>query len=431
MRRFIVVVVAAGVFAAFFTVSVFAETVDVKLGGEIRVRGESVGSDGPGTKGMVLQRTRINVDAQVNENVKAYIQVQDSRTWGRDGATNGTGTSGDELTTISALGDKVTVDNRADIKQAYFHLDKIIDQPLSVRVGRKVMAYGDHRLIGHLEWSNNGRSFDALKLMYNAETFSADLWSARIYETTTTSSDSDFNGIYATYKGIPSNTVDLYYLQDLVAKSVAAGAPNSANDVNKGRDVSTYGLRLNGKLADLDYTGEIAMQGGTRTDTGTKVSQEASAYAVKAGYTLKDIMGLRVGAEYDSATGDDSGTADKKEDFQNLYHTNHSLYGFTDDINWTNIKAFAIVASLKPVEGLWLGAEYWNYTAAKVASGVSDNLGNEMNLMARYPLHESVKLEATWVRRTAGEGGGKDYYGNSLAKDKISDFIYLSGNVVF
>ena len=126
MRRFIVVV-AAGVFAAFFTVSVFAETVDVKLGGEIRVRGESVGSDGPGTKGMVLQRTRINVDAQVNENVKAYIQVQDSRTWGRDGATNGTGTSGDELTTISALGDKVTVDNRADIKQAYFHLDKIID----------------------------------------------------------------------------------------------------------------------------------------------------------------------------------------------------------------------------------------------------------------------------------------------------------------
>ena len=34
MRRFIGVV--AGVFAAFFTASVFAETVDVKLGGEIK-----------------------------------------------------------------------------------------------------------------------------------------------------------------------------------------------------------------------------------------------------------------------------------------------------------------------------------------------------------------------------------------------------------
>lgn len=409
-----------------------ASATEVKVGGEIRVRGESVGSDGPGTKGMVLQRTRLNADAAVNEKVKVYIQVQDSRTWGRDGTTNGLGTSGDESTTIGATGGTVKVDNRADIKQAYFHLDKLLDQPLSLRVGRQVMAYGDNRLIGHLEWSNNGRSFDALKLMYNAETLSVDLWSARVYETTTTSSDSDFNGIYATYKGIPSNTVDIYYLQDTTPKSATSGSPNDANDANKGRDVSTYGLRLNGKLADLDYTGEVALQGGTRTDNGTtKVSQEASAYAVKAGYTIPSVMGLRVGAEYDSATGDDSGTADKKEDFQNLYPTNHYLYGFTDDISWSNMKAWAVVASLKPVEGLWLGAEYWNYTAAKVASGVSDNLGNEMNLMARCPLMDAVKLEATWVRRTAGEGGGKDYYGNSLAKDKIGDLIYLSANVAF
>ncbi|MBI5749181.1 MAG: alginate export family protein [Nitrospinae bacterium] len=428
MKRYFFVFLVGFFFALFVTE---ASATEVKVGGEIRVRGESVGSDGPGTKGMVLQRTRINVDAQVNETVKAYIQVQDSRSWGRDGTTNGTGTSGDETTTIGATGGTVKVDNRADIKQAYFQLDKIIDQPLSVRVGRQVMAYGEHRLIGGFEWSNNARSFDAVKLMYNAETFGVDLWSARIYETSTTSSDSDFNGIYATYKGIPSNTVDLYYLQDTVPKSAVSGSPNDANDANKGRDVSTYGLRLNGKLADMDYTGEIALQGGTRTNTGTEVKQEASAYAVKAGYTIPSVMGLRVGAEYDSATGDDSGTADKKEDFQNLYPTNHYLYGFTDDISWSNMKAWAVVASLKPVEGLWLGAEYWNYTAAKVASGVSDNLGNEINLMARYPLMDAVKLEATWVRRTAGEGGGKDYYGNSLAKDKISDFIYLSANVVF
>lgn len=430
MKRYFYVFLLGFFFASFIAEASAAE---VKVGGEIRVRGESVGSDGPGTNGMVLQRTRINVDAQVNETVKAYIQVQDSRSWGRDGTTNGLGTSGDETITIPTLpttAKDYKIDNRADIKQAYFHLDKLLDQPLSLRVGRQVMAYGDHRLIGHLEWSNNGRSFDAMKLMYNAETLSIDLWSARVYETTTTSSDSDFNGIYATYKGIPSNTVDLYFLQDIVAKSVAAGAPNSANDANKGRDVSTYGIRLNGKLLDLDYTGEIAMQGGTRTDTGTSVSQEASAYAVKAGYTIPPVMGLRIGAEYDSATGDDTGTT-KAEDFQNLYPTNHSLYGFTDDIGWTDMKAFAIVASLKPIEGLWVGAEYWNYTKAWVAAGAKDNLGNEMNLMARYPIHDSVKLEATWVRRTAGEGGGKDYYGNALAKDKSSDFIYLMANVVF
>src|SRR3989338_588654 len=191
MRRFIVVV--AGVFAAFFTASVFAETVDVKLGGEIRVRGESVSNSTTGTKNqeILIQRTRLNVDAKIDEKTKAYIQVQDSRAWGSDGTSDGGGTGQDNASTSTTISgttaaSTTTVNSEStDIKQAYVQFDSILDQPLSLKLGRQVMAYGDQRLIGGFEWSNTARSFDALKLMYNTDTFGMDLFYSKIKESVT------------------------------------------------------------------------------------------------------------------------------------------------------------------------------------------------------------------------------------------------------
>src|SRR3972149_6358510 len=59
---------------------------EVKLGGELRVRGIMVdNSDGTGAKtdgGYFEQRTRLNADASVDENAKVFVQIQDSRKWG-------------------------------------------------------------------------------------------------------------------------------------------------------------------------------------------------------------------------------------------------------------------------------------------------------------------------------------------------------------
>ncbi len=438
MRRFIVLV-AAGVFAAFFTASVFAETGDVKLGGEIRVRGENVSNSTTGTKNQeqIIQRTRINVDAKIDEKTKAYIQVQDSRAWGSDGTSDGGGTGQDNASTTTTISgttatSSTTVNSEStDIKQAYVQFDSIADQPLSLKLGRQVMAYGDQRLIGGFEWSNTARSFDALKLMYNTDTFGIDLFYSKMKESVTndttdfktsgTTDDKDitFIGIYAIIKAIQNNTIDLYALQD-------------KNDTTE-RSVLTYGARLNGKLADADYTAEYALQGGDNMKSGgTTISQESNALAVKAGYTLKDIMGLRIGAEYDTATGDKSSTSNKIESFQNLYPTNHPLYGFTDDISWSNMSAMSLNAGLKPTETLWIGAEYWKYSLAEKDANSKDDLGSEINIMARQSLSSNVKCELSWIRRSAGEASGTiDYYGRTIDKDKTSDFVYLQVNVAF
>lgn len=384
----------------------------ISLSGEIRTRLEDASTPNVQSRETVLMRTRLNVDAKLITNTRVYVSLQDSRQWGQETNTTTTGNEGQAV----------------DLSQAWFQVDKLFGQPLSVKVGRQVLAYGDQRLIGHLEWSNFARRFDAAKLMYDTKDFSADFFYSKIAEPLSstvspapTERDSFFSGLYATVKSIPNNTIDLYVLND-------------RNDTSK-KDEFTYGGRVNGKISDFDYTGELAFQSGDWSNTTAKVKQEAHAYAAKAGYTIPSAMGLRIGAEYDYATGATS-DATKHKAFDNLYPTNHYLYGFTDDVNWSNIKAFSVNAGCKPLKDLWVGAEYWDYKLAQANTAGATNLGSEFNLMVRYSVNANVKLEGTWARRTAGPAGGSEYSvggtaGRAIKDGDSSDLMYLQAIVTF
>lgn len=378
----------------------------ITVDGELRVRAEDVstGTTGIQSQDKILQRTRLNIAADVVKGTKVFVSLKDSRAWGEEANTVSTGNEGQGI----------------DLSQGYFQFDNIWAQPLSLKIGRQILIYGDSRLIGSGEWSS-GRRFDAVKLLYNSKALSVDLWEARIADpaaaTTTPAGPGDknsaFRGIYATIKSIPSNNIDLYLLED-------------KNDTTR-RDVFTYGVRVNGKVSAIDYTGELAVQSG---DNKLNTSQSSHAYAIKAGYTIPSAMGLRIGAEHDYATGDKTSTASKSEAFQENYPTGHSLYGFTDDVSWTNLKAFSFSLSCKPSKDLWVGAEYWDYKKSE-ANNTGANLGTEFNLLLRYSLNSNVTLETAWVRRTAGSGGGKDYYGRTMADGDSSDFTYLQALVTF
>ncbi len=55
-----------------------------------------------------------------------------------------------------------------DLHQAYFTLGNPSEFPLTMKVGRQELSYGDERLIGAFDWNNIGRSFDAAKLRWQA-----------------------------------------------------------------------------------------------------------------------------------------------------------------------------------------------------------------------------------------------------------------------
>src|SRR3990170_3293572 len=194
-RRWIFTLLTASLVAGMVGTS-YAE---VKVsGGELRLRGVMVDNaestaalkDG----GFFEQRTRLNVDATADD-AKVFLQVQDSRKWGSEATTTDTADNGN---------------GGIDLSQGYVDLSNVANKPISLRIGRQAMAYGEHRLIGSLEWSNNARRFDAIKLTYKHSAADIDVFTAKIAENITATNpgadwgnDQNLSGIYASLKNVP------------------------------------------------------------------------------------------------------------------------------------------------------------------------------------------------------------------------------------
>ena len=116
----------------------------------------------------VINQTRLWADADVNEHLRIFIQLQDARAFGVEGTTVGFAADG--------------ANNRIDIHQGYFDLKKLFDLPLTVRVGRQEIVWGDHRVIGNLVWSNQGRVFDAGRFLWDTDAIHAEVFAAKVDE---------------------------------------------------------------------------------------------------------------------------------------------------------------------------------------------------------------------------------------------------------
>lgn len=403
MKRKWMKFILTGVFVAGLVGTSYAE--GVKLDGELRVRGVLVDNSDNKTiplpltnkGGFFEQRTRLNAGADVDENTKVFIQAQDSRTWGSEASTVTTGNGAQGL----------------DLSQGYIERGNLFGAPLSVRLGRQAMAYGEHRLIGSLEWSNNARRFDAIKFMFKAEDIvNVDVFWAKVMDIGgDIQDDSNLMGAYAMLKVVPKNDIDVYLLD---------------KKEGGGKNIYTIGARVKGDVINIDYNAELAVQAG---DHVKDVDKSANAYAVKVGYTIPPALGLRVGVEYDAATGDKASTADKNEAFDNLYPTNHYLYGFTDDIGWSNIKAISACVSIKPMDNTKVAVEYWQYTLAETSG--EDDLGTEINIRANHDISKKVSTEMAYVMRDAGKLGAGSYGYGSIPADKSATFAYAMINVKF
>src|SRR5947209_3086601 len=61
-----------------------------------------------------------------------------------------------------------------DLHQGYVTLGNHKEFPLSLKVGRQELIYGEERLIGAFGWNNIGRSFDAAKVRWQNSFLTAD-----------------------------------------------------------------------------------------------------------------------------------------------------------------------------------------------------------------------------------------------------------------
>lgn len=432
MKRFWALAIAIAALVVW-TVPALAE---VKFGGEYRLRAETrdlvdfndADSSSDNNKySWYGQRVRLTGVATPTDDVTVKITLQDTRNWGE----NGEGVAGGPwLSSTFPSSDYWW--SGPSLHESFLQINKFFGTPIGLKVGRQELVYGDQRLVGNFGWSNYGRSFDALKVMYASDQFNVDVWTSKLDDNnigdfgdagvpvsgSTSDDDVDFHGIYATIKSIPNNTLDLYLLWN------RDGAPAGTIQPEITADIKTYGLRLAGKAAGIDYTVEAPFQTG-EVDCGaaTLCDVDANALAIKLGYAIPGgPMGLKVGAEYDLASGDKDGSVDGDiETFYNLYPTNHDKYGTMDQQGWRNMKAWNVNVSVKPTpkltarvdywdfsldeaDGAWYGAGNWNNTPAvglrapsAVACGAActeDELGQEIDITLNYKYNDAVGIMA-------------------------------------
>ncbi|MBI5234743.1 MAG: alginate export family protein [Deltaproteobacteria bacterium] len=464
MKRLLLSVFAAALTTAWAVPSTAA---DFTFGGEYRLRTE-YREDMDFNKNVVdgsdfwMQRVRLTANAKATEDTTVKITLQDTRMWG---ATTNAG-GGPQLTDNGATNTFTTASqgapgssNSTDLHESYLNVAKLFDSNMSVRLGRQELAYGDQRLIGHFGWSNNGRSFDAIKFTHAGDVANVDLFYSKITEANITNTDQEFSGIYASSaKLLPGHTLDVYALTlrdhakggtpfgwgATLGNTTVEGTPDKTQVLN------TYGVRVKGATAGIDYTAELPVQRGSISTrvvngAGTNTAQthnyriKASAFALKVGYNVPAAAKLRIGFEYDRASGDKSGNyangntrAPRKDEtintFFNLFPTNHDKLGLMDQQAWRNVRAWNLNASLSPMDKVsllasywkfkldsrydaWYGAASWNTNPAGIraantettARGASDDIGREIDLIANYKYNSSVTLELGAARFLPGK----------------------------
>ena len=342
----------------------------------------------------VLQRFRLGVKVDPTDWISIYAQGQDARELFSE--------RGNVPFQFAAEGD-----NGFDLYQGYVDLGNKGKFPVTARLGRQVLSYGDERLIGGFDWNNFGRTFDAAKLTYYIDaptTTSVDGFISNVvtqegfdrtdrhnFEFNESNSKDLFAGIYATSKIISFQKTEVYALyrgkEGQGPEYNATGGTgllpiNTAYDVDQ--DIWTFGARMQstspGRLKGFDYTFEGAYQVGTVSAVqatgaafpgivgGTSAvnpvrsqGREHLAYAIHAetGYNWELAPWTpRLGVEYNYASGDDNASDAKSGTFMNLFPTNHKFYGYMDAFSWKNMQNAAVTLTAKPNTKTTLRMDY-------------------------------------------------------------------------
>lgn len=106
------------------------------------------------------QKIQFWIQKEFSKDVIAKITFQDSRLWGAEKGS---------LTGISTANDGTR--QSTDVREAYIEVKNNLGLPLHIQAGRQLLRYGDERLVGSLDWTNVGRSFDGLKTQMGTEVF--------------------------------------------------------------------------------------------------------------------------------------------------------------------------------------------------------------------------------------------------------------------
>jgi hypothetical protein len=387
---------------------------------------------------------------------------------------------GDDRYTSTAAGKNLAEDDGPmQLQMAYILIGNFKEFPVTLKVGRQELTYGDQRLVGNAFWLNIPHTFDAVKLRYQNAYFGVDVFAANLVYVSedhfeTGNSQDTLSGIYFDFPGFSKDNVTELYL---FARNVARGiVTDNWSQVpapfrfTAPQDIYTLGYHMKSKpgaFGPWDYGIETMWQFGDRTavfpattvaaaKAAPRLDQNAWAFVLQGGYTWKDEPWKpRLALIVSAASGDQNSKDQDSQTFQNLLPSNHGLYGMMDLSSLQNIVDYRLSFTAKPsaVTSLALDVhqqylettnDYWynvagvprNTAGAAVGSGkgfginpnYSSDLGQEVDAIGGWTVHRGVLLELGVGHFFRGE-----YVKESLRAVGSSDanYVYVQATLNF
>jgi hypothetical protein len=335
--------------------------------------------------GYMLDRFRVNATIAPGALVKFVVQAQDARAFDK--------TTGGQANPFR---------DTLDLRLAYGEFGGPRNM---VRIGRQELAFGEQRLIGHLNWANNARSFDGVRATIARKPFTFDLFAASVVSIRPEAFDKSGHGnalfgFYGSSAKLPGAAIEPYlFYRQSTNLAVETGGLADLRQL-------TVGARVTGKIPrQFDYGMEIA------TQTGAVGSDDVRAWAghwVFGRTFAQRRTKPRTFIEFNRASGDRHSSDGRRGTFDQLYPTGHDKLGLADQVGWQNIDHLRGGLELKFTPQLSLAASYHSFwlaspadalysasgaaVARSAAGAAGRHVGQELDLQAAYSYSPQLQI---------------------------------------
>jgi hypothetical protein len=328
--------------------------------------------------GFTSMRTRIGLQARVEEGLGLFIQIQDVRAWGEE--TSPRDRSADAL----------------DVHQAYLEIEHLPLTGGTLRAGRQEVAIGESRLVGAPDWGQAGQAFNGARWLRPLGAGALDLTFLQIRESFLSLVHEYEEVFLAASYALPlgrGGTAQVYLLHD--------------------RDTEQEGTRQT-SLAGIwrKETGLFSFRIQGIHQTGDRKGLEVRAYLLALSASLKLLdENASITLWYDRLSGDEDPEDDVVRVFSTLFGARNRYYGKADyflsiplQTGGLGLQDAAAKLAFSPSSILSLNLDLHAFRTSTVGELSSRRLGEEVDAWVRYRFRNHLAVQCGYSLTWAGPG---------------------------
>jgi len=377
--------ILAAVMLVGLIVPAFSAVENVKVGGDIVAKGilrkyfGFIDGGGLKTQRILYTGARVYVGAELSNNVSAMVRFINENDWGSNASES----------------------RDVSLDLAYVKVADLMVPGLNLTVGRQEIQIADGLVVGSSYTAGKyspdlqrpkdlglEKAFDAIKLDYafTAAPVTISAFKSKLVAT-------NFNNLYGLDIGIKGESliVNPYYV--------------NVSDPSHNMQVVALNLGWN-PMEALGISAEYAKQfGEDKSDPNAKRDYEGWALVVGADYKFATNMKPVISAMYADFSGEKPTTTDRygwqpvapsniasrvgKIAYPALFSNGEGSFVIGTG---SGVRVLKLGLGLQPTEKVGVNLDWFNLTAKETASGVSDSVGNEIDLGITYAYSEDLSF---------------------------------------